>query len=89
MSWAALAQRGELQMELIEKLKHHIKYHIRPYNLGDKGETETLILELIRKYEAAQQSVHPTCGDSAPLQALPTPEADTIAGHLSTPPTSG
>ena len=39
--------------------------------------------------KAAQQNVHPTCGESAPLSALSTPEADTIAGHLSTPPTSG
>ena len=31
----------------------------------------------------------PDLWDSAPLQALSTPEADTIAGHLSTPPTSG
>ena len=42
-------------MELIEKLKHNIIYHIRPYNLGDNGETETLIMELIRQLEAAQQ----------------------------------
>jgi len=31
----------------------------------------------------------PDLWDSAPLQALSTPEADTPAGHLSTPPTSG
>ena len=31
----------------------------------------------------------PDLWDSAPLQALPTPEADAIAGHLPTPPTSG
>jgi hypothetical protein len=31
----------------------------------------------------------PDLWDSAPSQALSTPEADTIAGHLSTPPTSG
>ena len=43
-------------MELIDKLKHNIKYHIRPYNLGDGGETETLIMELIRQLEVAQQS---------------------------------
>ena len=53
---------------------------------------QSLCLDLVSRLEksnAAQQSVHPTCGDSAPLQALSTPEADTIAGHLSTPPTSG
>ena len=38
---------------------------------------------------AAEQSVHPTCGESAPLSALSTPEADTPAEVLSTPPTSG
>ena len=31
----------------------------------------------------------PDLWDSAPLQSLSTPEADTPAGHLSTPPTSG
>ncbi len=31
----------------------------------------------------------PDLWDSAPSQALSTPEADTPAGHLSTPPTSG
>lgn len=31
----------------------------------------------------------PDLWDSAPSQALSTPEADTLAGHLSTPPTSG
>ena len=31
----------------------------------------------------------PDLWDSAPSQSLSTPEADTIAGHLSTPPTSG
>lgn len=39
--------------------------------------------------QAVEHSVHPTCGDSAPQEALSTPEADTPAGHLSTPPTSG
>ncbi len=38
---------------------------------------------------AAQQSVQPTGGDSAPLQALSTPEVLSIGGADSTPPTIG
>ena len=39
--------------------------------------------------KAAQQSVHPTCGILRRSPSLSTPEADTPAGHLFTPPTSG
>lgn len=44
--------------------------------------------ERLANWLSAQQSVHPTCGESAPLPALSTPEADTPAEVLSTPPTS-
>lgn len=37
--------------ELIEKLNTNIKLHLRPYNLGDMGETEMLINELICRFE--------------------------------------
>lgn len=35
--------------ELIEKLQLNISRHIKPYNLGDLGETENLINELISR----------------------------------------
>lgn len=38
---------------------------------------------------AAQQSVQPTGGESAPLQALSTPEVLSIGGADTTPPTIG
>lgn len=43
-------------VELLAKLKENVIRHIRPYNLGDTGETESLVLELIRRYEATHQS---------------------------------
>lgn len=40
------------QTVLIEKLKENISRHMRPYNLGDMGETETLIMQLIALVES-------------------------------------
>lgn len=37
--------------ELIEKLKHHAICHLKPYNLGDMGETCTLIDEICNRLE--------------------------------------
>lgn len=39
------------QKEIIAKLKENIVTHLRPYNLGDMGETETLIMQLIKSVE--------------------------------------
>jgi len=47
------------------------------------------IIGVYELQQNAQQSVHPTCGDSAPLESESTPEADTPAEVLPTPPTSG
>ena len=44
---------------------------------------------VVPELRAAQQNMHPTCGESASLPSLSTPEADTPAEVESTPPTSG
>ena len=51
-----------------------------------KDEPQEKALERIKRLLTKRP---PDLWDSAPSQALSTPEADTLAGHLSTPPTSG
>jgi hypothetical protein len=51
-----------------------------------KDEPQDMVLERIKRLLTKRA---PDLWDSAPLQSLSTPEADTPAGHLSTPPTCG
>ena len=51
-----------------------------------KDEPQEMVLERIKRLLTRRA---PDLWDSAPLQSLSTPEADSPAGHLSTPPTSG
>ncbi len=49
---------------------------------------QALCLGLVAKLEAAEQSVHLTGGESAPLEASSTPQPDSGLKADSTPPTS-
>jgi hypothetical protein len=73
-----IANFGIATVRVVQNQYGKIQYCFRGWNV-----------EVFQTYTAAQQSVHPTCGDSRPLQSLSTPEADTPAEVLSTPPTSG
>jgi len=60
---------------------------VPPFGWGRK--IENAVMQFVCPKCAAQQSVHPTCGDSAPFRALSTPVKFPTPVVLSTPPTSG
>ena len=75
--------------ELRGELAEYVELHSKVADELGTANYKLMQIEDLAKRESGLTKRAPDLWDSAPSQALSTPEADTIAGHLSTPPTSG